>query len=195
MPENKCLADKIFAYSLNGDVIGLRNAIHNDLIKENHWIDCTSKLGDTPLHVAARHGNLEIVRYLIERCEGQCFINVCNNLGKTALHEAAQNCFHGTVQYLLQHGADINQMKRSDWTPLMLASTKLGSIALKTVHVLLNHEANPYIMNKDGWTALHIACKIGHCGIVTLLLERFPNMANMRSNNGRYPIHTACGSQ
>lgn len=43
-------------------------------------------------------------RYLIERCEGQCFINVCNNLGKTALHEAAQNCFHGTVQYLLQHG-------------------------------------------------------------------------------------------
>jgi len=43
-------------------------------------------------------------RYLIENWDGKCFINVCNNLGKTALHEAAQNCFHHTVQYLLQHG-------------------------------------------------------------------------------------------
>lgn len=43
-------------------------------------------------------------RYLIEKWDGECFINVCNNLGKTALHEAAQNCFHQTVQYLLQHG-------------------------------------------------------------------------------------------
>jgi ankyrin repeat protein len=40
----------------------------------------------------------------VERWEGQCFINVINNLGKTALHEAAQNCFHGTVQYLLERG-------------------------------------------------------------------------------------------
>jgi hypothetical protein len=43
-------------------------------------------------------------RYLIETWDGECFINVCNNLGKTALHEAAQNCFHQTVKYLLQHG-------------------------------------------------------------------------------------------
>jgi hypothetical protein len=43
-------------------------------------------------------------RYLIERWEGQCFINVCNNLGKTALHEAAQNCFPETVEYLLECG-------------------------------------------------------------------------------------------
>lgn len=43
-------------------------------------------------------------RYLAEKWDGECFINVCNNLGKTALHEAAQNCFHQTVKYLLQHG-------------------------------------------------------------------------------------------
>jgi ankyrin repeat protein len=100
--------------------------------------------------------------------------------------------FENCISHSVLLGADVNQMKRSDWTPLMLASTKLGSMALQTVHVLLNHKADPHIMNKDGWTALHVACKIGHCGTVKLLLERFPNMANIQSTNGRYPIHTAC---
>jgi ankyrin repeat protein len=68
---------------------------------------------------------------------------------------------------------------------------KIGSLALQTVHVLLNHEADPYIVNKDGWTALHIACRTGHCDIVELLLENFPALVNKRSTNGRYPLHTA----
>jgi ankyrin repeat protein len=100
----------------------------------------------------------------------------------------SDNCISHSV--LL--GADVNQMKRSDWTPLMLASTKLGSMALQTVHVLLNNKADPRIVNKDGWTTLHVACKIGHYDIVTLLLQRFPDMVNIHSTNGRYPIHTAC---
>lgn len=53
--------NEIFAYSLSGDVNGLRNAVFNGSIKK-HWTNYRLKCGDTPLHVAARHGNLEIVR-------------------------------------------------------------------------------------------------------------------------------------
>ncbi|XP_023710593.1 ankyrin repeat domain-containing protein 16 [Cryptotermes secundus] len=191
MTSHKSFVDEIFACSLNGDVVLLQSVVNQGMVNNKHWIHCRLKCGDSPLHVAARRGNLEIVRYLIEKWDGEHLINVYNNLGKTALHEAAQNCCHRTVNYLLQHGADVNQIKRSDWTPLMLASTKLGSMALQTVHVLLNHEADPYIVNKDGWTALHIACKIGHCDIVKLLIENFPALVNIHSTNGRYPLHTA----
>jgi len=54
--------DEIFACSLNGDVTGLQNAILNDMIEKKHWVHCRWKCGDTPLHVAARSGNLQIVR-------------------------------------------------------------------------------------------------------------------------------------
>lgn len=73
----------------------------------------------------------------------------------------------------------------------MLVCTKLGSAALETVHVLLDHKADPHITNKDGWTAVHIACRTGHYDIVKLLLDSFPALANIRSNNGRYPLHIA----
>jgi FOG: Ankyrin repeat len=73
----------------------------------------------------------------------------------------------------------------------MLVCTKLGSAALETVHILLDHKADPHITNKDGWTALHIACRTGHCDIAKLLLDNFPALANVRSNNGRYPLHIA----
>lgn len=54
--------DDVFACSLSGDVAGLQNAIVNDTIEKKHWVDCRWKCGDTPLHIAARNGNLEIVR-------------------------------------------------------------------------------------------------------------------------------------
>lgn len=73
----------------------------------------------------------------------------------------------------------------------MLACTKLGSAAFETVQVLLDHKADPHITNKDGWTALHIACRTGHCDIVKLLLDNFPALADVHSNNGRYPLHIA----
>jgi len=59
--------DEVFACSLSGDVIRLRNVILHGSGGKKHWVDCRSKSGDTPLHVAARCGNLEIVRCVYEQ--------------------------------------------------------------------------------------------------------------------------------
>jgi hypothetical protein len=56
------LVDEIFACSLNGDVMLLQSVLLRDMVNIKHWIYCRSKCGDTPLHVGARRGNLELVR-------------------------------------------------------------------------------------------------------------------------------------
>jgi hypothetical protein len=54
--------DEIFACSQSGDVILLQSVVFQGMVNNEHWIHCRLKCGDTPLHVAARRGNLEIVR-------------------------------------------------------------------------------------------------------------------------------------
>ena len=65
------------------------------MIKENYN-------GDTPLHLACRHGNLNIAQYLTS--EAHCNPSCENNDGDTPLHHASLNgCTH-IVQYLLTTG-------------------------------------------------------------------------------------------
>jgi ankyrin repeat protein len=72
----------------------------NHILEFTPWI--TSNMRKSGIFNVMLHAMY--FRYLIERWDGEYFINVCNDLGKTALHEAAQNCCHRTVKYLLQHG-------------------------------------------------------------------------------------------
>ena len=69
---------------------------------------------------------------------------------KTALHEAAQTGHHEAVRLLLESGAEVDSLKRADWTPLMLAATKAGNV--KAVEELLEAGADPHIKDKGGNT-------------------------------------------
>lgn len=93
-------------------------------------------------------------------------------------------------------GADVNAVKNADWTPLMLACTKLQA---DVISILLNHGADPLFRNKDGWNSFHIASREGSVEILQLLVskltdptaERLDQLVNSRSKNGRKPLHTA----
>ncbi|XP_069693319.1 ankyrin repeat domain-containing protein 16-like isoform X2 [Periplaneta americana] len=128
---------------------------------------------------------------MIDHWNAAAYVNQCNRLGKTPLHEAAQASQPSAVQFLLEHGADTDILKGSDWTPLMLASTKKGCHAQKCVKILLENHADRFLRNKDGWTALHVAAKYGDVEITKILLDGQPLLANVKSNNGRYPLHVA----
>ncbi|XP_076659152.1 ankyrin repeat domain-containing protein 16 isoform X1 [Halictus rubicundus] len=148
--------------------------------------------GDTALHVAAREGHLNIVRYLCESfTKPEYRIDVVNKDMKRPLHEAAQFSHSEILKYLLEKGAAVDSLKRADWTPLMLACTKTGSEACNSIGALLNAKANPLLRNKDGWTPLHIVCRSGDLNAFDLLLEHSPKCVNDRSNNGRSAIHIA----
>jgi ankyrin repeat protein len=59
----------------------------------------------------------------------------------------------GAVQFLLQHGADVNATCDDLWTPLHLAF-HIGK--LKAARVLLAHQADVNARNNDGQTPLHL---------------------------------------
>lgn len=88
-------------------------------------------------------------------------------------------------------GADVDALKRADWTPLMLACTKTGSDAYKCIVALLEAKANPLLRNKDGWTSLHLVCRSGDENAFDLLVNKFVERIDDRSNNGRSVMHIA----
>ena len=71
------------------------------------------KSGDTLLHVCCRCGSERVLAYLLEELGAN--VEVSNNDGKRPLHDAAQNSQAGCINHLLNHKAEANALKRSDW--------------------------------------------------------------------------------
>lgn len=111
------------------------------------------KSGDTALHIAARIGCVEILRYLKDDAD----FEQSNFDGKRPIHEAAQYGQLECLQFLIKIAVKIDCLKRADWTPLMLACTKNN---LEIIQYLIEAGADPKLRNKDGWNSFHIACRI-----------------------------------
>ncbi len=74
------------------------------------------KNGSTPLHFAARRGNEEIVKVLLEHPKVN--VNVTDGSGKTPLHIACSEGHRKVCQLLLNYGACIKAVTADKTTPL-----------------------------------------------------------------------------
>ncbi|XP_031550786.1 transient receptor potential cation channel subfamily A member 1-like, partial [Actinia tenebrosa] len=123
---------------------------------------------ETPLHLAASHGWLPIVKKLMEGRQTR-LMNVGNLSDHTPLHLAAFNGQDKVVKFLLDRGATIERDTEGR-TALHFAAAK-GS--LKSVQLICT--ANPSCINDednaDQDTALHLAAKNGHDALVHFLLS------------------------
>jgi ankyrin repeat protein len=75
--------------------------------------------GLTPLVFAARQGDLETVKVLVN---AGADVNQVTRYGWSPLLTAAQNRNYLIGKYLLEHGADPNRANKGGWTPLYLAT-------------------------------------------------------------------------
>lgn len=127
-------------------------------------------MDETALIIAARHGNLGIVRTLLN---AGADINARSKYGDTALTAATYFCHPNVTDFLLENGADVN-VKNEGFgsTPLMLA-VECGD--LTSVKALIKKGANVNEKNKKGMTALIPASVKGHTEIVQALLEAGAN--------------------
>ncbi|KTG47059.1 hypothetical protein cypCar_00002259 [Cyprinus carpio] len=170
----------------HGELCTVRQQLSEHVNKRAVIYTHFGKSGDTLLHYAARHGHVDILRYLVE--ELNMDIEVYNNDYKRALHEASSMSQYECVRYLIARGAKIDSLKKADWTPLMMACTRRN---LDVILELLNHGADPVLQNKDGWNSFHIACREGDPAIIHHLLLAKPEVWKTKSKTGRTPLHTA----
>ncbi|ESO83101.1 hypothetical protein LOTGIDRAFT_169742 [Lottia gigantea] len=107
--------------------------------------------GETPLHRACIENNLKKVKKLIEQGHP---VNPRDNSGWIPLHEAANYNYYPIVEYLLDHGAHIDD-RGGDMcrgvTPLIDAAEN-GNF--ETIELLVNRGANKLAKNDDGNKAL-----------------------------------------
>src|SRR6266702_3108630 len=100
------------------------------------------------------------------------------------------------VQFLLEHGVDVNARRDDLWTPLHLA-VNIGELSV--ARILLEHRAEVNARNDDGQAPLHLLSKRetskdedenDGCDLAKLLLERGANV-NEQDKNSATPLDLA----
>ena len=114
--------------------------------------------GLTPLIFAAREGDLESARVLLD---AGADVNQTSEYGWTALLTAANNRHYGLGKFLIERGANPNIANKGGWTPLYLATDnrnieggdypvpKPDLDHLEFIKFLLDHDADPNARAKD----------------------------------------------
>ena len=186
------------------------------LVSTHCDINATTKIGgDTPVHIACRHYQIDTVTYLTQ--ERHCALNIANNKGELPLHIACQQKSLEMVK--LVGKCDTNALTKSGDTPVHTACTH-SQIDMVTeerrciLNIALNNEGelplhiacqqnslemvklvekcDVNIPKKSGDTPVHIACRHYQIDIVTYLTQERHCDVNIPNNKGELPLHIAC---
>jgi ankyrin repeat protein len=150
-------------------------------------IDATSKIGLTPLHLAAWHGSADVVEILL--ANGANINAKCRKAGMTPLHYAAAFGRKDIAEVLVVKGADINSKNKRGGTPL--GNAAMGVECNEEVaRFLIAKGADVDTKNFDGRTPLHKAVMSGQPAIVELLLSEGANIS-AKDNDGKTPLEQA----
>eukprot|EP00435_Cladocopium_sp_Y103_P064334 s282_g26.t1 len=125
--------------------------------------------GMAPLHLAARNGQLDAVRFLIENGARK---DQTDNDKDTALERAAECCNFDIARFLIQRGANkdsfLTDATKSYKLKLLLAARQgYEEMVRFLVEVGVDKEQTDY----EGLRPLHIAAQEGHLEIVRFLVE------------------------
>ncbi|UYV66639.1 TNKS2, partial [Cordylochernes scorpioides] len=121
--------------------------------------------GDAALLEAAKKGNLARVMRLVTRDNINCRDSQGRN--STPLHLAAGYNNIEVVEFLLEHGADVNVQDKGGLIPLHNASS-YGHVDIAAL--LIKHHTEVNATDRWGYTPLHEAAQKGRTLLCTLLL-------------------------
>ena len=153
---NKWLREKLEKYS----IICGRYPFVSDPIYDSNIVNWPKLL-----HVAAKQGHLDMVRYLVE--EGNFDSSCVDDVGRTPLYLAVWNGWIHVVNYFMS-----------------LADNGLSMITTK-------EDMNDGVIVAAGKTPLHAACLRGHLNIVQCLVELYKCDIECDDSNGTLPLHCA----
>ncbi|XP_062117100.1 ankyrin repeat-containing protein At5g02620-like [Humulus lupulus] len=144
--------------------------------------------GYDAFHVAAKHGNLGVLKVLMEAIpELAMTVDLTNT---TALHTAAAQGHVEVVNYLLDSFSSLVTITRSNCKTALHSAARNGH--LMVVRALLSKEPGIAVkIDKKGQTALHMAVKGHNVELVTEMLKANLSLINMVDAMGNTALHTA----
>ncbi|KAH1145510.1 hypothetical protein GYH30_041305 [Glycine max] len=153
----------------------------------------TGKRDDTPLHSAARAGNLAVLKDTIletDEAELHELLAKQNQDGETPLYIAAEYGYVDVVREMIQYYdlADAGIKARNGFDALHIAA-KQGDYVLKIL--MEGHPELSMTVDPSNTTALHTAAIQGHTEIVKFLLEAGSSLATIARSNGKTALHSA----
>lgn len=156
--------------------------------------DSPGKRGDTPIHLAARSGNLSKIKDILGNSDDKDpkeLLCQQNQEGETPLYVAAENGHASVVGEILKHIDLISASTGaiSGYDPFHIAARNGHVGVLKELlHIFPNLAMTTGPSNA---TALLSAANQGHIEVVNLLLETDSNLAKIAKNNGKTVLHSA----
>ncbi|GAB2235696.1 hypothetical protein Drorol1_Dr00026131 [Drosera rotundifolia] len=147
-----------------------------------------AKNGLNAFHVAARQGNLEVLKVLSEEFpELQMTTDVSNT---TALHTSASQGHTAVVNFLLESRRNLATIARNNKKTALHAAARNGH--LEVVRALMNKEPSIAMrVDKKGQTALHMAVKGQSTELVDVLISPDPSLINLVDSKGNTALHIA----
>ncbi|KAL8919071.1 MAG: hypothetical protein Q9208_006955 [Pyrenodesmia sp. 3 TL-2023] len=204
----------------NGDLEGVlldacrhgKTQLVEELLRVGVDVHCRKKepddrMGSTPIHVAAKYGQLEVARILLRH---YACVNDHHHGDRRPLHEAAETGNDTMTELLLVNGARPYLRDSQGVLPLHLAchhgSMKVANLLLhagsavdaedhhlyRPIHHLAQHCDNPYLLTllidagcdinattSQGYTAVQLACTSGNLNVLAVLLHHGASMVSL----------------
>lgn len=160
-------------------------AFGDELTSANTEADRVHANGKTALMAAARKGNNERLRDLIEQGAD---VNRPNRNGGTPIMYAALSGRPEAVSLLIENHARVDAVAANGWTALMIASVKGHA---EVARLLLEHGADPNRADVYSWTPLMRAVRESRLETVRLLVDNTRTDVNRRGENGVTALHLA----
>jgi ankyrin repeat protein len=158
-------------------------ALVQQMIFQKGDVNQRTAQGATPLHFAARSGQITITDLLLQHGADP---QAPYQSEWTPLHFAAKGGHVDVANLLLEHGAPVNGIE-GKITPLHIAVQEHQQ---RMASFLLAHGARVEAAFKEGWTALHIAAQSGDADMTRLLLDSGAPI-NATNAIGITPLHSA----